>query len=188
MAWNKSDETIVELRPKGVKVPPRRIKQIRAIAHAARDLFEITEPRVDVISLYEVVLHQMGVVYEISEKSELANDHGLTFPNESLIQIREDVYEGSHEDSGRDRFTMIHEVGHLILHDNVAFSRSSGNHKWIEDSEWQADTFAAEFMMPVQHLLQLCTSYRDVVHVFGVSNEAAKNRWRKLEEQHIISQ
>lgn len=173
-------------KPKGVKVPPLKIKQLREVAEKARELLEVKEPKVDVIDLYEVRLHNLGVVYEYCEKNELTTEAGLTFPNEGLIKIREDVYRRAHEDNGFDRFTMCHEVGHLILHDNVAFSRSTHQHDWYEDSEWQADTFAAEFMMPVNYLVKLCRSPSDISKVFGVSWEAAQLRWKKLQEQRII--
>lgn len=174
------------LKPKGVKVTALRIKQIRAVANKAREIFRITEPRVDIVGLYEFRLPEFGVTYDWCDERELANQHGLTFPNEGLIQIRRDVYEGACAERGRDRFTMGHEVGHLILHDNVAFARTDGTHKWIEDSEWQADTFAAEFLMPVEFVRLHCRNPSDIEVLFGVSADAARLRWRKLNEQGLI--
>ncbi|WP_139559502.1 ImmA/IrrE family metallo-endopeptidase [Methylotetracoccus oryzae] len=186
MTQQKSGGGGTEQEPKGVKVPALRITQIRAIAERARELFDVQQAWVDVITLYERDLHRAGVVFDIAEQGEMDQDHGLTFPNQGVIQIREDVYEGAHANNGRDRYTMIHELGHLVLHDNVALSRSIGPHKWIEDSEWQADTFAAEFLMPVDLVRQLCQGPEDVARIFGVSRKAAETRWRKLQEQGLI--
>lgn len=66
------------------------------------------------------------------------------------MYIREDVYENANNGQGRDRFTIAHELGHLILQHNHILARTSSlmTHKPYEDSEWQADNFAAEFLMP----------------------------------------
>lgn len=173
--------------PKGIKVKPLRIIQIRSVAEKAREILELKDPYVDVVDLYEFKLAEFGVVYDWCEKDELDNQHGLTFPNDGIIKIRQDVYDGACAGKGRDRFTMGHEMGHLFLHDNVpAFARSDTPHKWIEDSEWQADTFAAEFLMPIEHIKANCRNIRDVMELFGVTSEAANNRWRKLVEQGLI--
>jgi hypothetical protein len=184
--YNNNYWTNAAPKPIGIRVPPLNIEKVRLMAEAARQLFQVEQPKVDVIDLYEVRLHELGVVYEYCDEDELKTEAGLTLPNDGKIKIREDVYNGAHDGNGFHRFTMCHEVGHLLLHGNVALPRATGQHKWIEDSEWQANTFAAEFMMPVEHLLQLCHSPNDVMAVFGVSREAANMRWRKLQEQGII--
>lgn len=67
--------------------------------------------------------------------------------------IREDVYEAWNDPNdpmhGRARFTLAHELGHLVLHEGPALHRQTAmiKHKVFEDSEWQADYFA-EFLMP----------------------------------------
>jgi Zn-dependent peptidase ImmA (M78 family) len=45
-------------------------------------------------------------------------------PQDSLIILREDVYEGAHAGNGRDRMTVAHEIGHLLMHKNIAFARA----------------------------------------------------------------
>ncbi len=176
-----------DVKPRGVKVKPRKIVQLRTIAEKTREFFDLEGLYVDVVGLYEFQLEPMGVIYEYVDKSVLGDHHGLTLPNENRILIREDVYLGAVAGQGRDRFTMCHELGHLLLHDNVAFPRGEpGEHKWIEDSEWQADTFAAEFLMPVDLVRSNCRGPHDIADKFGVSTKAAINRWGKLQTQGLL--
>jgi Zn-dependent peptidase ImmA (M78 family) len=49
-------------------------------------------------------------------------------------------------------FTLSHELGHLVLRHSMAFARTdSRGAAWrpFEDSEWQANTFAAELLKPL---------------------------------------
>jgi len=174
-------------KPTGIKVKARNIKSIRDIASRSRHLFDVTEPYADAIDILEFKLPQFDVVYDICDIHELGEDHGLTIPDEGVIKIREDVYEGACNENGRDRFTIFHEIGHLLLHSGISLARSSSNaHKWIEDSEWQANTYAAEFMMPVKDVAELCRSAEDIKKTFGVSLDAAELRYKKLKEQGLI--
>lgn len=52
--------------------------------------------------------------------------HGETIPSENRIRIREDVYERACNGYGRDRLTMAHELGHLLLHRDDYF----GERRW----------------------------------------------------------
>ena len=77
------------------------------------------------------------------------------------------------------RFTLAHEFGHMVLHNSEvqgfprAISRES-NHKPFRDSEWQADAFAAELMMPAERARGL--SAEEIARRFGVSLQAARIR------------
>ena len=176
-------------KPSGVKVPKRNILAIRQIASNTRRLFDVHDPYADAINILEFKLPQYGVTYDICDKSELGDDHGLTIPDQGIIKIREDVYCGACEGNGRDRFTIFHEIGHLIMHSGVPLARtqnSSNDHKWVEDSEWQANTYAAEFMMPVEHIKALCKTPNDVSRQFGASFDASVMRLNKLRKQKII--
>jgi len=174
-------------KPKGYKVKPLKITDIREIAHWLREQFQIKQAYVDLIKLYDFVLPGIGVVIDICEESELKDKHGETFPNEGIIKIREDVYEGACDGNGRDRFTLSHELGHLILHSGISLARQPNiaTHRAYEDSEWQADTFAAEFLMTSTHIN---SSHRisDIVKMFGASDDAARVRLEKLSKERVI--
>lgn len=80
-------------------------------------------------------------------------------PQDSLIILREDVYEGAHEGNGRDRMTVAHEIGHLLMHKNIAFARAERVEiRAFESSEWQAKCFSGELLSP-----QPCSSTKSHV-------------------------
>jgi Zn-dependent peptidase ImmA (M78 family) len=94
--------------------------------------------------------------------------------------IRQDVYARADAGEGRDRFTMCHELGHLILHRDLALSRvdPSRPSKLYCNSEWQADKFASFLLMP--RSLVEGIALRDAQEVFGVSLDAARARSQEM--------
>lgn len=99
--------------------------------------------------------------YEIRTIQEMGSCHGITYPKEHLIALREDVYDGAVDDVPRDRFTLAHEIAHYLLHTpkTVAFARSMGKEKLPAylDPEWQANAFAGELLAP-PHLIRGMTA------------------------------
>lgn len=141
--------------------------------------------RVDVIRLLEVTLFDKVPDFEliICSREELGDEEGRTFPEQNRMMIREDVYERAIQGSGRDRFTIIHEIAHLFLHDGVvpSFARSEDVQTY-EDPEWQADCFAGEFLMPLDSLRNL--EVGEIVDEFGVSFTAASFQKRKSNDYY----
>jgi Zn-dependent peptidase ImmA (M78 family) len=43
-------------------------------------------------------------------------------PQDSLIILREDIYEGCMLETVVIRMTVAHEIGHLLMHKNIAFA------------------------------------------------------------------
>lgn len=119
---------------------------------------------------------------EIVPKEEMGNKHGETYPSKNLIRIREDVYINAVEGNGRDRLTIAHEIGHLLLHDDdsIALCRLEPNErlKPYEDPEWQADAFGGELLAP-SYLIRGLTSVEVQVKC-GVSEAAANVQLRTL--------
>lgn len=177
-------------KPRGQRVKPLSLTKIRAVSNGARELLRLQTPYIDVINLYEVELHKRGVTYHYVTPEELPFEEAKTLPNDGVILIRESVYEQALAGNGRARFTFCHELGHLILHQgqDLQLARSSTPGSWgfHEDSEWQADAFAAELMMPVEMVGTLCRSVDDIMRIFGVSRSAATFRHQKLREEGII--
>jgi Zn-dependent peptidase ImmA (M78 family) len=170
------------MRKTGVIVPPLSTRRINEIARDVRSvLFSAMEaqPYVPIDSVYEVLPELIeGFHFEILTEEEMGKDHGRTYPDKKLIQIREDVYDGACMGIGRDRFTMAHELGHLFLHRDVQFARIQPNTSTpiYRNSEWQADKFASSFLIEEAFLRQ-CSSASEVAEVFGVSRAAAKCRF-----------
>lgn len=93
----------------------------------------------------------------------------------------------------RDRFTIAHELGHFFLHFPLVKDQSPGcgmkATRWVDENnqalqrcEWEANWFAASFVMPRQIFT---STYRDsgtrgVAERFGVSETAASVRARSL--------
>ena len=172
---------------RGVKVKRRSVWEIRENAMKLRELLDIGPGAVDVLKLLEHKLHELGVDFQVVEVEELSQDEGLCEPNEDIIKIRQDVYEALSYGDARARFTAVHEIGHLVMHTNVQLARSSVQyHHWKEDSEWQADTFSAEFLMPADEVAEHCSSELDIQYRFNVSKQAAEIRWRELKREGVV--
>ncbi|MCD8294834.1 MAG: ImmA/IrrE family metallo-endopeptidase [Clostridia bacterium] len=119
---------------------------------------------------------------EIVPAEEMGNKHGETFPSKSLIRIREDVYVRAVNGEGRDRLTIAHEIGHLLLHagSTIALCRMAPGEQIMpyEDPEWQANAFGGE-LLASSYLIKGMSAYE--VHVkCGVSLSAAEMQLRKL--------
>jgi Zn-dependent peptidase ImmA (M78 family) len=97
----------------------------------------------------------------------------------------------SHTSPRRDRFTIAHELGHYIVH-YLLKKHSTGENPgkmmaFRKDSdrvEWEANWFAAAFLMPSQPFraqFEECGGNLDAVSShFGVSKAAAEVRARSL--------
>ncbi len=88
-------------------------------------------------------------------------------------------------DSGRRRFTIAHEIGHFVLHpERCRPERGGGVNEAGRMEEREADTFAAELLMP-EHLVRDAVREQglDVARLadrFEVSRKAMQTRLRGL--------
>lgn len=139
-------------------------------------------------NILPLLIHDFN--YEVVKKSEMGNKHGETNPDQHLIRIREDVYVGACNGNGRDRFTIAHEIGHLLFHQkmNITLCRVEGNNeerpKVYEDPEWQADAFAGELLAP-SYLIQGMTAAEIKKHA-QISMAAAQTQLRHIQNKQYI--
>lgn len=89
----------------------------------------------------------------------------------------------------RQKFTMAHELGHYFLHrhkskaydDSYAFTRADAK---SDPDEWQANQFAAEFLMPTNEFRDRVAkgynSFDQLASYFGVSTMAVRIRAKTL--------
>lgn len=169
------------MRSNGFKVRPLSTETISSTANEIRNqLHPSTSHFIDIVRVLEINLPLLipDFEFEICTVDELGSDHGRTYPDQMRIEIREDIYEGAIWGQGRDRFTLAHELGHLVLHQDVPFTHNTTNSlnmKIYENSEWQADIFASAFLMP-DELIKNCTNIDEIAQKCKVSVSAARAR------------
>ena len=179
----------------GYRVSPRTRKVRRKIAESWWSGLRSTDCY-PIVYVVDVLLSKhFGDRYQFAvlEEHQMGDSHGLTDPDQLIMLIRKDVYDGACQGVGRDRFTLAHELGHLMLHSGHRYleridpnaPRSIPTHKKYEDSEWQADTFAAEILMPV-HVVKKCATPAVLSSVAGVSYQAADVRFRVLRQDGVL--
>lgn len=131
----------------------------------------------------------MGFTYDICEAKDMGDNHALTRHENKHIYIREDVYDRARQGHGRDRGTIIHEVGHALMHtpDRIMYARNfqEAEIPVYAQPEWQAKVFAGEFLVPVS-LLDVGASASDIAEQFGVSNDSALIQLRAYQKEGLI--
>ena len=99
--------------------------------------------------------------------------------------------------SVRDRFTIAHELGHLLLHYPVVCKNHGGHQvemkalrylppnasESLKRCEWEANWFAASFLMPSPNFIEnwnRLSSLSAIARHYQVSTAAAENRIKSL--------
>lgn len=146
--------------------------QIRSIALQLRRLLGLENVLyIDVLQLLENVLTLIGFDCEIIPVDEMEQE-ALTVPDKNLILIREDVYNCAVQGQGRARFTIAHEIGHVLLHGSRSVRYARGEIPTYCDPEWQANAFAGEFLM-AYHLVK-DMPFQKIAEKCGTSLSAAR--------------
>lgn len=100
---------------------------------------------IDAWRVLEQTLPRAGFKHHVAEVGELDECAGFTMPDEGLVVLREDVYDGLFDGNVFSRSTVVHELAHIVLKHAVTLHRGAvlGKHKFFEDSEWQAKALTA---------------------------------------------
>lgn len=175
----------------GYRVTPQSTASIRAHAQKVRaQLVPRNAPFFPMAPFIED-LFQWSIVVDVVESDVLP--HGVEaccMPEKLLIMLSNGVYWAACQDEPRARFTLVHELGHLVLMHTRTFhreSQSAGQIDAYEDSEWQANTFAAEFLMPLNDIRQRgLTTAAQLQLAYQVSPQAATTRINKLNKRKEI--
>jgi hypothetical protein len=173
-------------RKPGHKVKPKSTASIHKIANEFRDvaniMLETVDTKLDIIQLYDVLQAGELLEYAVEPDENFKDEWALSYPDKKEIRIPESVFDGASEGNGFHRFTMAHELGHLLMHRNqrpTAFARGEQpKHKPYEDSEWQADTFASEFLID-SRTLRGNETVDELKQSRGVSHAAANYKLYK---------
>ncbi len=143
-----------------VSANPRSRKNLRQMAKWVREELNM-EDRLDfpIVEVIETLAadEDEEFDFEIVSVGEMTDTYGTTNTSSNIMKIRENVYDGAVNGNARDRFTICHEFGHWLLHqpDSVSFAR--GDIPKYCDPEWQANTFAAELMIPYYRVKGMST-------------------------------
>lgn len=110
-----------------------------------------------------------------------------------VIALSAPTYRALEDETPRARFSVCHELGHAVLHPNIVIQKASmphvkpslqrvrTEHPSYEDTEWQANAFAAAMLMPAKGLDRLMRQHGQLTEselqmVYGVSLQAAEIR------------
>lgn len=132
--------------------------------------------KIDVIRWLERLDNLGFLEIEVVTDNELKNSYAETNLLTRKIYIRETVYNNAAAGDTRDRFTIAHELGHIVLHtETIIVCRIDEKIKTYEDPEWQANQFAAEFLAPLEEI-DIKSDINEISQKFQISKEAATYR------------
>ena len=159
-----------------VKVEGLSRKNIRKITMDLREKFKMGNGKIDIVKFLELCPYLLGVNYEYVPDEDLKENYGEADPDNKVIRIRESVYNRAVAGNPRDRYTIAHEIGHIVLHvlrkPKIKFCRFDEEIKPYEDVEWQANTFAAEFLVDYTQIKNM--SVNEISIKYGVSKSVAE--------------
>ncbi|WP_037471140.1 ImmA/IrrE family metallo-endopeptidase [Shewanella waksmanii] len=181
------------------KVPKQSTHEIRTIAHQVRNKLvhhkRFGQIILPIAELLDYLRDKGEIEFILVEDYELKSEYAVSLPNgnsatnKPIIKCRESVYHAALNGSPRDKFTLAHELGHVLLHRNTdpAFARAQtpSNHHYTEDAEWQANTFASELLVDSRQL-EGVYSPRDIEQKFGISFESAGYVHYRYKQEGIL--
>lgn len=175
-------------RPRGFKVAPKTLSQIRSVALASRQRLGIFDSPINMVDLLEnrLVLH--GISYHVVEAERIPGDAARAVPDEGLLLITDEAHKALYGRNPDHELLVAHEFAHFVLRHAASFSRSlqGENHHMSADSEVQADHFSHEFVMPPLLVKRHCQSAEDIHRAFNVPIKDARIRRDVLRSERLI--
>jgi len=172
-------------------VPPLSWSDISRKADQVREAFQRDQtPSLAIIDLLETLPYVLeNFDFHVLPDEEMPGLMGSTAADGTSITLAESVHRRASNNSGRDRFTAAHELGHLVLHTGFtgpSFPRAQDPNaiKPYRLSEPQADAFAGMILMPKKFIMPNHTA-SDLVTLFGVSQSAANRRLITIARQGV---
>lgn len=171
---------------RGYVVNPLGVDAIRDMAAHVRQTLGMNDGKVDLGKFLEELV-EYGVVVDVIDEDDMpgisAHAEAYCIPENLTIYLTSRTYKKAIDNDPRTRFTIFHELGHLVLQHTRPLHRGGTNKsvKPFQDSEWQADQFAAEILMPLEEIKRhgLLTA-SDIRDHFGVSQPAAQRRYNQM--------
>jgi IrrE N-terminal-like domain len=176
--------------PSGYKVAPMSYAKLEEVAEKLRPLLPMVAGsggyRIDAWRTLEFTLRNAGYEYRSEEKSSLEDCAAFTIPERRLIVLREDIFDGVSEEKVFSRSTVVHELSHIVLDHAVTLQRGPiGQHRFCEDSEWQAKALTVALMMPLAACRSVASA-ADLAQLCGTSVQAATYRLDRLVKGKVI--
>lgn len=181
--------------PSGMRVAPMSYAKIEEVAENLRSLLPTvagsggSKWKIDSWRILEQTLPKAQFRYYVAESDELDDCAAFCVPENKLVVVRCDVYDGLFNDEAFSRSTVIHELSHIVLNHAVTLHRGAilGKHKFFEDSEWQAKALTAAVMMPIDACRAAHSSY-ELAQLCGTSTQAAKYRIEGLIKRGVLNE
>lgn len=171
----------------GYIVLPRTREEIRKDVYNIRKALGYRDtPFFPIVQFIELILPQIDPKFhlEICGSEQLPGRLAEYCPSEHEMRILESVYDGACADQYWHRMTLAHELGHYFYHSSETFclAREFSDVKFPKEynSEFQADVFAAELLMPIE-CVQYMSGYREIARKCGVSFQAAKRQFNEVQ-------
>lgn len=156
----------------------------------------------DILKFYEYQLPKLmknmkkefvfRIVNEDDTDIDMCGTEAMTIVQQDSITVcvPEEIYERARHGNGRCRFTLAHELGHVILHssDRVVLARYKDSAYEIKpydqayNAETQANKFAAELLAPLNQVRGL--SVKEIMDKYGVSRTVAEIQHHKATRLH----
>jgi len=166
----------------GIEIPIISYEDIRK---SVDNFLEQYHPSREIpVPIEEIIEFQMGIdIIALPGLHQSFEVDGFMSSDLSNIYVDEFVYKSR---PGRYRFTLAHEVGHIILHKKIyqkanfhdikewkdfINSISDDDHSWLE---YQAYAFGGLVLVPHEHLEKLALSYVKLVRKSKIS---IKENW-----------
>lgn len=171
-------------KDKGFKVPPLSRNQIIQSTRVARLLNKEAIRPNGYLDVHKI-LENYGLYHIVSDEECPGR---LAYTNsDGWIIMQESVYVGICEGRGRDINTFCHELGHAVLHKGlIGMAREVDEAtKVYENSEWQANEWAGNFLVPPELLYQdtlIAMSEEGMARKYGVSLECIRVRLLNLKK------
>src|SRR6266446_1043268 len=102
-------------RPKGVRVAPKNLDEIREVARRARVVLGIAGHPIDMVDLLENRLRKMAIHFHVVDRLAIPNDAARAVPDDGLILITEEAYNGIHDEDPKHELLVAHELAHFAL-------------------------------------------------------------------------
>lgn len=139
--------------------------------------------RVEDFDIYDVINDLEGFIERFDVKVFYSNMDGFDFPNQisgySIVNSQgyPEIVINANDSLARQRFTMAHEFGHIIMHWDwlknqskgldkdkyeILFRKNGFNNDYRDLKEVQANEFAAELLLPHGLLSQVIGNIEDL--------------------------